>query len=172
MSLILGLIFLLTIPLANYAVSNIGECVAVGGPCLVLGVPSGAFVAGLALLVRDAVHERYGLAGTLFIIVLGALLSLSVSPLALAVASATAFLFSEVSDSLVYASIRRHSRAAAVLISGLFGSVIDSAIFLWLAFGSLDFLLQQSAAKVSLSILATFILIVCHAFLPRSSPTP
>lgn len=42
----------------------------------------------------------------------------------------------------------------AVLASGLAGSIIDSAVFLWLAFGSLDFIAGQVLGKLWMSLAA------------------
>jgi uncharacterized PurR-regulated membrane protein YhhQ (DUF165 family) len=65
----------------------------------------------------------------------GAGLSALVSP-ALAVASGVAFLVSEAADFAVYTPLRRRSWDAAVWASGLVGSLVDSVLFLGLAFGS------------------------------------
>jgi hypothetical protein len=41
-----------------------------------------------------------------------------------------------------------------VILSGIAGAVIDSAVFLWLAFGSLDFLAGQVVGKAWASLVA------------------
>jgi uncharacterized PurR-regulated membrane protein YhhQ (DUF165 family) len=102
---------------------------------------------GLALVLRDAVHEKLGIRWVLAAILAGAAVSALVSPPALVIASATAFLLSELADLGVYAPLRKRRLWLAVLASGVVGAAIDSAAFLWLAFGSLDFLAGQLVGK-------------------------
>ena len=71
-----------------------------------------------------------------------------VSPPALALASAAAFLFSELADFAVYTPIARRSFALAILFRCTAGALVDSALFLWLAFGSLAFIGGQVLGKV------------------------
>ena len=44
--------------------------------------------------------------------------------------------------------------ATAVVASGVVGLVVDSIVFLWLAFGSLDFLAGQVVGKAWMIVLA------------------
>lgn len=150
--------FLGSIPVANWLIGNAGECVP-GGPCLVpvgfgLMAPSGVFAIGIALVFRDAVHEAFGWRGAMAAVLAGAVLSWFVAPLPLAIASGAAFLLAETADLLVYAPLRRRALAWAVLLSGLVGSVVDSAAFLLLAFGSLEFLAGQVVGKAWASLAA------------------
>ena len=57
-------------------------------------------------------------------------------------ASAAAFLFSELADTAVYTPLARRRLISAVLASSLVGTIIDSTLFLWLAFGSVALLPQ------------------------------
>jgi hypothetical protein len=150
--------FIATIPAANWLIGHVGECIPGGqgappGPCVIpvgfgLSAPSGVLVIGLALVLRDVVHHRLG-AGVAFVaIVIGAGLSASVAPGALVVASATAFLLSEMADFWVYAPLYRRQLVGALVLSGLAGAIVDSAVFLFLAFGSLDFLAGQVVGKL------------------------
>jgi queuosine precursor transporter len=50
-------------------------------------------------------------------------------------------------DQAVYAPLWRRRLVLAVLASGLVGAAVDSALFLWLAFGSLDHLAGQVVGK-------------------------
>jgi len=70
------------------------------------------------------------------------------------VASATAFLLSELSDLFVYTPLQRRNFVLAVVLSSLIGLVVDSAVFLYLAFGSLDFLAGQVVGKAWMVLLA------------------
>lgn len=155
--------FGLTIPAANWMIGHVGtECIP-QGPCLIpvlpgLMAPSGVLMIGLALVLRDAVHEHLGARWAVAAIIGGAALSGMVAPGPLVVASAVAFLLSEAADLAVYAPLRRRHLAGAVLASGVVGAAIDSAAFLWLAFGSLDHLAGQIVGKLLMSALAACIL--------------
>ena len=65
----------------------------------------------------------------------------------IALASTAAFLLSELADCAVYTPLQRRGLILAVVASACVGLVIDSAVFLWLAFGSLDFLAGQVVGK-------------------------
>lgn len=152
-------IFAATIPVANWLIGHWGTTCIPQGPCLIpvgfgLSAPSGVLMIGLALVMRDVVHEKLGAAWAVGAIILGAVLSALVAPPALVVASAAAFLLSEAADMAVYTPLRTRRLTLAVLASGFVGSIIDSAVFLWLAFGSLDFLAGQVLGKLWMSIAA------------------
>lgn len=136
--------------MANVFIQRVGLC-APGGPCLIpvgfgLMAPSGVLWVPVALLLRDALHEAGGSRWVAGGVLLGAALSAALSP-ALALASGLAFALSEGADWLVYAGARRRSLALAVLLSGAVGILVDSAAFLLLAFGSLDYLAGQVVGK-------------------------
>lgn len=98
-----------------------------------LMVPAGTWMAGLALIVRDLLHEtggRWWVAGG---IAAGTLVSALTTSPALALASGVAFAVSELADWGVYTRLRERSALAAVLVSGAVGAPIDSALFLWLS---------------------------------------
>lgn len=132
--------FIACIPAANWLIGNVGTTCIPNGPCLIpvapgLMAPSGVLMIGAALALRDAVHEVAGRHAVLACIVVGAGLSLTFSPSALAVASALAFLLSETADWLVYSRFRAKGMALAVMASGVVGAVLDSLLFSYLAFG-------------------------------------
>lgn len=144
--------FALCIPLANWMLDHVGTVCPPDGPCLIpvapgVMAPSGVLMIGLALVLRDLVQRRLGLRWVSGAIVFGALLSALLAPPALVVASATAFFLSETADLFVYTPLQRRRLVLAVAASSFVGLVVDSAIFLWLAFGSLDFLLGQVIGK-------------------------
>jgi len=158
--------FLLTIPAANWMISHVGDCSS-GGPCTIpvgfgFQAPSGVVLIGLALALRDAVHERYNTWVVFLAILAGAALSVFIAPAALALASGIAFLLSESADLFVYAPLRQQNRPLAVLASGVVGSIVDSAVFLYLAFGSLDYLIGQVLGKTWITLAAA----VVASFLP------
>lgn len=151
--------FLSTIPIANWLIGSVGTKCIPAGPCLIpvgfgLLAPSGVLVIGAAFVLRDMVHERMGVAWAIAAILAGAAISVVITPPALAIASATAFLLAELADLGVYAPLRERRLALAVIASGIVGSVMDSAVFLLLAFGSLDFLAGQVVGKMWASLAA------------------
>lgn len=158
-------LFAATIPAANWLIGNVGtECIP-NGPCLVpvwfgLTAPSGVLMVGAALVLRDIVHERLGAIWALVAIAVGAALSAFLAAPALVIASTFAFALAELADFAVYAPLRRRHLTTAVLASGLVGSIIDSAVFLWLAFGSLTFIEGQILGKVWMSLAAVAVLMM------------
>jgi queuosine precursor transporter len=146
-------LFALTIPAANWLIGHVGSaCVAPQGPCVVpvapgVMAPSGVMMVGVALVLRDLVQRRLGTGLSALAILAGAALSALVAPPALILASAVAFLLSECADLAVYTPLARRRLVAAVVASSCAGLVIDSFVFLWLAFGSLEFLPGQIVGK-------------------------
>jgi uncharacterized PurR-regulated membrane protein YhhQ (DUF165 family) len=157
--LVFLLLFCLTIPLANWMIGHVGTVCVPNSACLVpvapgLMAPSGVIMIGLALVLRDLVQRRLGTAFGVGAIVTGAAISALVAPPALVIASATAFLLSETADFAVYTPLARRRLVTAVVLSSMVGLVLDSLVFLWLAFGSLDFLLGQIVGKAWMVLLS------------------
>jgi uncharacterized PurR-regulated membrane protein YhhQ (DUF165 family) len=146
------LLFCLTIPAANWMILNVGTVCSANGPCLVpvapgIMAPSAVLMVGIALVLRDLVQRRLGLVAAVVAILIGAALSGLLAPISLVVASATAYLVSEFADLAVYTPLQERRFVTAVMASSMVGLVVDSMIFLWLAFGSLDFLIGQVIGK-------------------------
>jgi len=153
------ILFALTIPAANWLIGNAGTTCVPNGPCLIpvapgLMAPSGVTMIGIALVLRDLVQRRLGVGVAVGAILAGAALSALVAPPALVVASAAAFLLSELADFAVYTPLARRRLVLAVVASSLVGLVVDSIVFLWLAFGSLDFLAGQVVGKAWMVLLS------------------
>jgi hypothetical protein len=87
-------------------------------------------------------------------ILFGAALSAFLAPPAVVIASGAAFLLSELADLVVYTPLQQRRFILAVVLSSLVGLVVDSAVFLYLAFGSLDFLPGQVVGKAWMVLLA------------------
>ena len=160
-------------PFANWLIQHVGTVCVPAGPCLVpvapgLMAPSGVLAAGAALVLRDVVQRCLGPAWGVGAIVLGAALSVLIAPPALVLASSAAFLLSEFADFAVYTPLQRRGLVLAVLASSLAGLVVDSLVFLLLAFGSLEFLAGQVIGK-AWAVLASIPLI---RLLRRVAPTP
>ena len=156
--------YLTCIPLANWLISNLGTTCVPDGPCLVpvgfgLLAPSGVLVIGLALVLRDFVQRDLGRDWTITAILAGAALSAIVAPPALVLASTASFLLSELADMGVYTPLRERRLALAVLASGLVGAIVDSVVFLLLAFGNLAYIEGLIVGKLWAS-LAAFGLII------------
>lgn len=155
--------FVLTIVGANYAVEHYGLITVWPLPHLV--APAGVLFAGLAFGLRDALHELGGHLWVLGAIVIGAVVSYIVGDaitlpggvLPLAAASAIAFTVSELADWMVYSPLRHRHWPAAVFASNGAGAIIDSALFLWLAFGSLNFLAGQVVGKLLMVVFAVVV---------------
>jgi uncharacterized PurR-regulated membrane protein YhhQ (DUF165 family) len=113
--------------------------------------PAGVLWAGLSLTLRDLLQDSAGRGWTLLAILFGAFGSWFVAP-SFALASGLAFLVSELADFVVYSPIRERHWLTAVLLSNTVGLVVDSCLFLWLAFGSLDFLAGQVVAKTYVTL--------------------
>ncbi|QWF81053.1 VUT family protein [Amycolatopsis sp. CA-230715] len=126
-------------------------------------VPLGACVAGLTFAVRDAVHEAFGMAGAVIAIAGASALSAFVASPRIAFASAVGFGVSELIDSWLYHWSRARGRVFAVGVSNLGGLLVDSAVFVPCAFGSLALLPGQLAGKA----LATVVALVAVAALGR-----
>lgn len=152
-------LFCLTIPAANWMIGHVGSVCLPNGPCVLpvapgLMAPSGVLMIGIALVLRDLVQRRLGVEYGIAAIVAGAALSAGFAPRSLVIASAAAFLLSELADFAVYTPLARRRLVLAVVASSMVGLVVDSFIFLWLAFGSLDFLAGQIVGKAWMVFLA------------------
>lgn len=158
-----GLLFLVlycaAIPVAIYLTSHIGEGCEVSGPCKLPAAPglmatSGAFVIGPIFVLRDFIQRRIGIGVSACAVVMGAALGgYLISPM-LVIASSAAFLISGFVDLLIYTPLAKKRFVTAVTLSSLISAVIDSAIFLWLGFHSLDLFPGQVLAKVWIILLA------------------
>lgn len=167
------ILFLACIPFANWLIQHVGTVCAPQGPCLVpvapgLLAPSGVLAAGAALVLRDVVQRCLGAAWGLAAIIAGTVLSAFIAPQSLVLASGAAFLLSEVADFAVYTPLQRRRLVLAVTLSAGAGLIVDSVVFLSLAFGSLDFLAGQIVGK-AWAVLFSLPLI---RLLRRVAPTP
>lgn len=134
---------------ANWAIQRYG-LVSVG---FGLMAPAGVYFVGLAFTLRDVTQELLGRRIVIACILIGAAASWWIAP-SFAVASGTAFLASESADFFVYTPLAERSWLGAIAASNTVGLVIDSILFLWLAFGSLAFLKGQIVGKFWMTLLA------------------
>ncbi|MFF7750510.1 VUT family protein [Streptomyces sp. NPDC007971] len=135
--------YMATIPAANITLHRYG-IVSVG-----FGVkaPAAVFLAGPALVLRDLVQWALGRKAAIIALVFGVILSFVAADPAVALASAVAFAVSEAADMAVFSRLTPHW-VRAVFAGGVVGILLDSLLFLSIAFGSLDFLGGQIIGKI------------------------
>jgi uncharacterized PurR-regulated membrane protein YhhQ (DUF165 family) len=151
--------FTACIPAANWLIGHVGTACMPASPCTIpvapgIAAPSGVLTVGLALVLRDLVQRRLGRLWSLAAIVFGTILSAALAPPSLVLASATAFCLSELADFAVYTPLQRRRLVLAVLLSSLTGLLVDSAVFLRLAFGDLAYMPGQVIGKAWMVLLA------------------
>lgn len=135
-------LYIATIFAANWALTTFGFVAVAPG----LLAPAGVWFAGLAFVLRNQTQESLGRRWSIAAIPIGAALSAFLSP-TFALASGSAFLLAEAGDYFVYQPLRRQGRIRAMVMSAACGDVIDSALFLAIAFHSLTFIVGQVIGK-------------------------
>jgi queuosine precursor transporter len=155
--------YIMTIFAANWFIAHVGEQSTPGGPHTIpvgfgFDAPSGVLFAGLAFTLRDLVQTLLGRAWAVGAIVAGSLLSALVAP-AFAVASGLAFLLGEALDFAVYTPLAERGRwLPAVAASNTVGAIVDSLLFLGVAFGSVAFWEGQVIGKLEVTLAALLVL--------------
>jgi uncharacterized PurR-regulated membrane protein YhhQ (DUF165 family) len=149
--------YLATIPLANWFINNVGSVNFPNAPHTIpvgfgYDAPSGVLLIGIALFMRDLLQEATNRKTVLIAIACGLPLSFIVGA-NVALASVVAFGFGELADFAVYDRLRKQSRNLAMILSGIIGGVIDSMLFLWIAFGSITFWQGQVIGKTFMTLL-------------------
>lgn len=147
---VLAAAFVGTVILANWLASTY----IVHVPFTPYLAPAGVFAIGAILVLRDWMQQAFGLWKTMPLVYAAGLISWGVGDAAgwttlqkIAVASIVAFTVSETVEALVFTPIRKRNLALGVGLSGTVGLVLDSYIFLTLAFGSLAFFWGQFWGK-------------------------
>ena len=148
-----------SIPLANWMIDPIGTQSFPGGPHTIpvgfgYDAPSGTLMIGFALFARDIIQRTAGTKAAVMAIALGTVVSFIVASPALATASVIAFALGELADFVVYTPLQKKRLVLAVIASGFIGGIIDSLIFLQIAFGSTQFWQGQIIAKTAVSLVA------------------
>jgi uncharacterized PurR-regulated membrane protein YhhQ (DUF165 family) len=156
--------FIGTIVAANYAVTH-WQPIEVWPGIL---APAGVLFAGLAFTLRDLLQRVTGGPGyPAAAIGIGSLISLFLGDGRVALAGACAFLVSELIDLGVFTTLHRRTFLGAVAASNAAGLVVDSLIFLSIAFGSLAFLPGQIIGKAWMTGLALLVLIPVRRRIPQ-----
>lgn len=143
-----------TVPLANFLITEYGPVPAGFG----LMAPAGVYVAGAAFLLRDVVHRTGGAAWALGAVTAGTALSAIVGDPRLALASSAAFATAQLVDTGVFAALRERLLLAVVL-SNVIGLLVDTLVFLPLAFGDLTFFTGQVIGKAWMTVVAVAVML-------------
>lgn len=158
--------FLATIPAANWWLDRFGfwSVPSLGA------VPSGVVWVGLAFVLRDVAQLLTSKWHVLAAVVTGAGLSWALADPHIAAASALAFGLSELLDWAIYTPLADRHFTVAVAVSSFAGGCLDSALFLWVAFGSTHGWWQLAIAKAVVIALATPAALAARRALPRNVP--
>lgn len=133
-----------------------------------LEAPAAVLAVGLALVARDVLHEVAGFAWVIVSILIGTTLSAVLTDnTRVAVASGAAFLLSELLDLGIYERLRGRGWAPAALVSSYAGAVLDSIVFLAIAYGSMHFLPGQWLGK---AVAITVVVLVATPLRPLWVP--
>jgi queuosine precursor transporter len=163
-----------TVVAANWFVQHVGQASPFGGPHTIpvgfgYRAPSGVLWIGVAFTLRDIVQSTLGKRAALGAIAVGTALSYLVAP-TLAFASGAAFLASELLDFAVYTPLADRGRViTAVTLSNTVGLLVDTFVFLQLAFHSLDFWQGQVIGKAWMTLLAVALVIPARRTLARDA---
>lgn len=158
---------------ANYATARCGF-VPVG---FGLAATAGTFAAGVTLALRDGIQDTLGRRVVLAVIVAGAALSFFIADPAIAIASGAAFLLAELLNFAIYTPLRERARfgdkrwAVAVTSSNLGGAIVDTAVFIGIAFGAaaiMPAMAGQLVGKAWATVLYLVIGVVAGAVLRQS----
>jgi uncharacterized PurR-regulated membrane protein YhhQ (DUF165 family) len=121
------------IVLANWAIAHFGFVPSWPG----LVCPAGTYFAGAVYLARDMIQITFGRRWVLAAIALGVVPSFEISP-SFATASAVAFGLGELADWTVFTRlIERGKIIIAFALANTVGLLVDTVVFLQLAFGSI-----------------------------------
>ncbi|MBK1614582.1 hypothetical protein CKO44_14000 [Rubrivivax gelatinosus] len=133
----------------------------------------GAFSYPLVFLVCDLTNRAVGVSEARRVAWVGFAIAVALSavlaPWRIAVASGSAFIFSQLMDIAVFNRWRRQSWWKAPLIGSMVASVVDTSLFFFLAFAGTDVPWQQLAAGDLLIkwLMAAVLLAPYRAMLPR-----
>jgi uncharacterized PurR-regulated membrane protein YhhQ (DUF165 family) len=146
--------YVATIPAANLLTRSIDFVPAGFGHT----APAGVYLVGLAFVLRDAAQQLLGHRAALAAVVAGAVLSYAFASPALAAASAAGFLISELADAFIYTRLLNRGLLSAVVASNTASLVLDSVLFLAIAFHGLQDLPGQVLAKTYMTLAAAAVI--------------
>src|SRR5215831_18800613 len=145
-------LYVVLIAFANWATVALGVIPVPFG----LMAPAGVYAAGLTFAARNFTQQSLGRRFGFAAIGVGAVLSYALTDkvtipggiVPLAIASGVTFALSETVDALFWTPLKERGWSKRAMLAGeAAGQVVDSVIFLTLAFGSAELLLGQITAK-------------------------
>ncbi len=157
------LLFLSSIPFANWWLEHHGFWDV---PHLGM-VPSGVWVVGFSFVLRDMGQYVAGRRAAWIAIGIGTALSWWLASPGLAIASGVAFLWSESTDALIFTPLASRGIGfffCGLCLSGLAASVVDSALFLRIAFGSFDGWWQLTLVKDAFVLMAAPVALLVRGY--------
>ncbi|MFK3664057.1 VUT family protein [Ochrobactrum teleogrylli] len=116
-------------------------------------------LAGLSFVLRDLVQEALGIIWAIAAVLIGGIIAVVIASPILAMASVAAFLIAETADLLVFTKLRRRGLVLASVTSSVIGLILDSLIFVQIAFGDPTYIVGQSIGK-AWTILAALPLLI------------
>jgi uncharacterized PurR-regulated membrane protein YhhQ (DUF165 family) len=162
-------LYIAAVVLANLLIEWFGIIDFAPG-ALQLEAPAAVLFVGVALVARDILHQAAGLIWVCGAIAIGTVLSAVLADPKIAFASGLAFVASELWDLIVYQGLRHRGWAVAALVSSYLAAVVDSVLFLALAYnGSMRFLPGQLVGKF---VAITVFVLVASRLRPLWSPRP
>jgi uncharacterized PurR-regulated membrane protein YhhQ (DUF165 family) len=154
-------VFVATIPLANWTTDTYGF----RDVWLVGMIPAGTAWIAVSFVARDLTQLTLGKVWALAGIAVGALLSVLLADPGLAWASFAAFTLSELLDMGIYTPLAKRQWTVAVILSSAVGALVDSWLFLRIAFG------EEAAAagwwRLALAKIVIVLLVTPVAMLAR-----
>lgn len=165
------ILFLLTVPFANYFIMHIGTLCPVNAPCLIpvwfhptVYAPSGTLFAGLAFVLRDLLQRSLGMMASIIAVMIGTVLSYSFAG-EVALAACVAYLLSELSDTIVYSWLQKYNLVLAIFVSASVGVFIDSIVFLSIAYHNYQYLGGLIVGKFWMVCLSIPVIRICRRYI-------
>jgi uncharacterized PurR-regulated membrane protein YhhQ (DUF165 family) len=169
MKWLLASAFVLLAVLANWLASRFTITV----PFTDLVAPAGVLCIGAAFVLRDWLQQLAGFAWGFAAIPIAGAASYLIGTVAgwsglqkIAVASLVAFLVSETIELVIFTPIRKRSLTTGVLASAMVGNLIDSWLFLTLAFGSLAYFWGNFVGKAEMILVGAALTACRRVWLP------
>ena len=123
-------------------------------------------------MLRDLVQEVLGIRVAVVAVIVGGIIAGVVTSPVLAAASVSAFLIAETAHMFIYTGLRRRGLVRASIASSIVGLLLDSVIFVWLAFGQPEYILGQSLGKAWMVLVTLPVLVVLRNNLANASSSP
>lgn len=126
-----------------------------------LAVPAGVFAIAPIFTIRDQIHEKYGKRGAYIAVLVASLIAWGVAAIMgngllarITLASLFAFFTNELLDTEIYHRLRKRSKLQGIIGSNTVSSLVDSVVFIWIAFGFVwQLMLGQYIVKMIISII-------------------